>query len=96
MRKAILWILIALMALSGAACAENSVLVQPAQATAAVSAVPAENGMSAVRTASEVYMVIPSGAGEMLVRVPLNGGAPVSIKALSEKHNIPEETDNLQ
>lgn len=82
MRKVIIWVLAALMALSGIACAEEA-LVQPAHAavTASVSAattsVIALNGADAVRTASELYMVIPSLTGEMLVRVPFDGGAPV-------------------
>ncbi|MBQ3574942.1 MAG: hypothetical protein IJA26_04695 [Clostridia bacterium] len=76
MRKVIIWVLAALMALTGIACAE----VQPAQATATATAaanVTALNGMDAVRTANEVYIAIPSGTGEMLVRVPFDGSAPV-------------------
>lgn len=74
MRKVIIWVLAALMALTGIACAE----VQPAQATATAAAtVTALNGMDAVRTANEVYIAIPSGTGEMLVRVPFDGSAPV-------------------
>ncbi len=88
MRKAILWLLIAVMALCGVAAAETIDLVQPVEASAASTAEPsaapaailtAMNGMEAVRTANEVYMTIPSGAGEALVRVPLNGEAPVSM-----------------
>ena len=80
MRKALLWILAALMALSSIAYAEAD-LLQPVQAVASTApeaaAIAAENGMDAVRTTGELYMTIPSGAGEMLVRVPLGGGEPV-------------------
>ena len=48
MRKVLIWILAALMALSSIAYAETANLVQPAQTTAAVTGIAAENGMDAV------------------------------------------------
>ena len=76
MRKAILWLLIALMALQGLALAEPAVDAADPTATAAA-AVEAVNGLDAARTASEIYLVLPSGEGEMLVRLPLDGSQPV-------------------
>ena len=70
MRKAIAWLLIALMALQCAAFAEG---------TAASTAVTAVNGADAVRTASDIYLSVPAGEQEMLVRVPLGGGDPVCV-----------------
>lgn len=75
MRKAILWLLIALMALQGLALAEPAVNTASPTATAAT-AVEAVNGLDAARTASEIYLVLPSGEGEMLVRLPLDGSQP--------------------
>ena len=71
MRKAILWVLIALMALQGLALAETT--IDPVANTATIEAV---NGLDAVRTASEIYLVLPSGEGDMLVRLPLDGSQP--------------------
>ena len=71
MRKAILWVLIALMALQGLALAETT--VDPVTTTATIEAV---NGLDAARTASEIYLVLPSGEGDMLVRLPLDGSQP--------------------
>ena len=88
MRKVLIWILAALMALSGIAYAETANLVQPAQAAAASTGIAAENGMDAVRTAGELYMTIPTGAGEMLVRVPLNGGEPVRMDSADSIDNL--------
>ncbi|MDO5322446.1 MAG: SH3 domain-containing protein [Clostridia bacterium] len=72
MRKAILWLLIALMALQGLALAEPTV-----DAAAPNAAVEAVNGLDAARTASEIYLILPSGEGDMLVRLPLDGSQPV-------------------
>ena len=85
MRKAILWVLIALMALQGLALAEptsaDAATVESTAAPAAASteavASDATNGMDAARTTSEIYLILPSGEGEMLVRLPLDGGQPV-------------------
>ena len=71
MRKAILWVLIALMALQGLALAETT--IDPVAPTATIEAV---NGLDAARTASEIYLVLPSGEGDMLVRLPLDGSQP--------------------
>lgn len=76
MRKAILWMLIALMALQGIALAETTAATADPTA-AALAATDAANGLDAARTASEIYMILPSGEGEMLVRLPLDGGQPV-------------------
>ena len=76
MRKAILWLLIALMALQGLALAEPAVESAAPTATAAA-ALEAVNGLDAARTASEIYLILPSGEGEMLVRLPLDGSQPV-------------------
>ena len=75
MRKAILWVLIALMALQGLALAEPA--ADAAAPTAATVAVEAVNGLDAARTASEIYLILPSGEGDMLVRLPLDGTQPV-------------------
>ena len=75
MRKAILWVLIALMALQGLALAEPA--ADAAAPTAANVAVEAVNGLDAARTASEIYLILPSGEGDMLVRLPLDGTQPV-------------------
>ena len=71
MRKAIVWLLIALMALQGFVFAESAAPI------AAVS--PAVNGADAVRTATDVYLAVPSGDAQMLVRVPLGSGDPVCV-----------------
>ena len=76
MRKAILWLLIALMALQGLALAEPTVDAAAPTATANASA-EAVNGLDAARTASEIYLILPSGEGDMLVRLPLDGSQPV-------------------
>ena len=76
MRKAILWLLIALMALQGLALAEPTVDAATPTATANASA-EAVNGLDAARTASEIYLILPSGEGDMLVRLPLDGSQPV-------------------
>ena len=76
MRKAILWLLIALMALQGLALAEPTVDAAAPIATANASA-EAVNGLDAARTASEIYLILPSGEGDMLVRLPLDGSQPV-------------------
>ena len=76
MRKAILWLLIALMALQGLALAEPTVDAAAPIATANA-AVEAVNGLDAARTASEIYLILPSGEGDMLVRLPLDGSQPV-------------------
>ncbi|MGN0185909.1 MAG: SH3 domain-containing protein [Aristaeellaceae bacterium] len=76
MRKAILWLLIALMALQGLALAEPAVDAAATTATANASA-EAVNGLDAARTASEIYLILPSGEGDMLVRLPLDGSQPV-------------------
>ena len=76
MRKAILWLLIALMALQGLALAEPAVESAAPTATAAA-ALEAVNGLDAARTASEIYLILPSGEGDMLVRLPLDGSQPV-------------------
>lgn len=76
MRKAILWLLIALMALQGLAHAEPTVDAAAPTATANASA-EAVNGLDAARTASEIYLILPSGEGDMLVRLPLDGSQPV-------------------
>ena len=68
MRKLMIWVLVALMALSGFAFAESE--------SVAASAV---NGSDAVRTTTELFFVIPDGARQMLVRVPLDGGDPVCV-----------------
>ena len=65
MRKAILWVLIALMALQGFAFAEP------------VANAAAMNGMGAVRAADGLYLEIPYSAGEMLVKLPNDGSAPL-------------------
>ena len=70
MRKAIAWLMIVLMALQCVAFAESS---------AATVASTAVNGAEAVRTATDIYMAVPSGDREMLVRVPLNGGDPICV-----------------
>ena len=67
MRKLMIWVLIALMALSGFAFAES---------TAATVSV---NGGDAVRTVSDIYLAIPDGARQMLVRVPVDGGDPICV-----------------
>jgi len=69
MRKFITWVLIALMALQCVAFAENS----------AATAVSAVNGGDMVRTTTDIYMAIPSGEREMLVRIPLAGGDPICV-----------------
>ena len=71
MRKAIIWVLIALMALQSLCLAEA---IAPAAATVA-----AVNGMDAVRTASDVYLAVPAGDQQMLVRVPLGGGEAICV-----------------
>ena len=76
MRKAILWLLIALMALQGLALAEPTVDAAAPTATANASA-EAVNGLDAARTASEIYLILPSGEDDMLVRLPLDGSQPV-------------------
>ena len=76
MRKAILWLLIALMALQGLALAEPTVDAAAPIATANASA-EAVNGLDAARTASEIYLILPSGEDDMLVRLPLDGSQPV-------------------
>ena len=76
MRKAILWLLIALMALQGLALAEPTVDAATPTATANASA-EAVNGLDAARTASEIYLILPSGEGDTLVRLPLDGSQPV-------------------
>ncbi len=72
MRKAILWVLLALMVFQGLALAETT--VEPLETTTAIEAV---NGLDAARTASEIYLILPSGEGDMLVRLPLDGSQPV-------------------
>lgn len=76
MRKAILWLLIALMALQGLALAEPAADAAAPTATVAAAA-EAVNGLDAARTASEIYLILPSGEGDMLVRLPLDGSQPV-------------------
>jgi len=68
MRKVITWLLIALMALQCAAFAENS-----------GTAVAAVNSGDMVRTTTDIYMAIPAGEREMLVRIPLAGGDPICV-----------------
>lgn len=68
MRKVITWLLIALMALQCVAFAENS--------EAAIAAV---NSGDMVRTMTDIYMAIPDGEREMLVRIPLAGGDPICV-----------------
>lgn len=69
MRKVITWLLIALMALQCVAFAETS----------ANTAATAVNGGDMVRTATDIYMAIPAGEREMLVRIPLAGGDPICV-----------------
>lgn len=69
MRKVITWLLIALMALQCVAFAENS----------ANTAATAVNGGDMVRTTTDIYMAIPAGEREMLVRIPLAGGDPICV-----------------
>ncbi|MBP3652756.1 MAG: SH3 domain-containing protein [Clostridia bacterium] len=69
MRKLITWLLIALMALQCVAFAETS----------ANTVATAVNGGDMVRTATDIYMAIPAGEREMLVRIPLAGGDPVCV-----------------
>lgn len=71
MRKALIWVMIALMALQCFAFAESIV-----PATAASTAI---NSADAVRTAADVYLAVPAGDGQMLVRVPLGGGDAVCV-----------------
>ena len=71
MRKAILWVLIALLALSAAALAETV----PAAALET-----SLNSYGAVRTATDLYCAIPAAdSGEMLVRLPLGGGDAICV-----------------
>lgn len=70
MRKVITWLLVALMALQCVAFAE---------APATTAAVTAVNGGDMVRTNADIYMAIPSGEREMLVRIPLAGGDPICV-----------------
>jgi len=58
MRKFMLWILLALMVLAGAAYAEETAVAY------------ALNGFSAARTDHEIYMPVDAAAGEMLLRIP--------------------------
>ena len=68
MRKLMIWLLVALMALSGFAFAEST-----------DAAGVAINGEDAVRTETELYFAIPDGTRQMLVRVPLDGGDPICV-----------------
>jgi len=67
MRKFMLWILLALMVLAGAAYAEETAVAY------------ALNGFSAARTDHEIYMPVDAAAGEMLLRIPADGSQPVCI-----------------
>ena len=75
MRKLLIWLLAALMAL---AC------VCPAMAENA----NAVNGSDAVNTGSDLYIAVPADGGEALVRVPLNGGTPVCVDRGGEISDI--------
>ena len=66
MRKLMIWLLVALMALSGFAFAEST-------GAGVVSA----NGGDAVRVGTDLYFAIPDGERQMLVRVPTGGGDPI-------------------
>lgn len=70
MRRAIAWLLIALIALQCVAFAENTVT------TTTLTAV---NGQEAVSTTSDIYLTIPAGQQQMLVRVSLSGADPVCV-----------------
>lgn len=71
MRKLMAWILVALMALSAFAFAEAPTV--PSDAALAV------NGTGAVRVGTDLYLVIPNGIRQMLVRVPTGGGDPACV-----------------
>ena len=68
MRKLLIWFLAALLALSGFTFAEGL-----------SAAVDTFNGGDAVRTLTDLYLSIPDGERQMLVRVPVGGGDPVCV-----------------
>ena len=68
MRKLMIWFLAALLALSGFTFAEGL-----------SAAVDTFNGGDAVRTLTDLYLPIPDGERQMLVRVPVGGGDPVCV-----------------
>ena len=80
MRRFLIWLLIALMALQCAAFAETS------ESNVISTAV---NGADAVRTTTDLYFAIPSGEGQMLVRLPLTaGGTPICVDRADDFENL--------
>ena len=75
MRKLLIWLLAALMAL---ACLCPAI----AETTDAV------NGSDAVNTGSDLYIAVPADGGMALVRVPLSGGSPVCVDRGGEISDI--------
>ena len=68
MRKLIAWILFVISLLQCVAFAETATLQLDAQQITSI------NHRTAVRTEQEVYLVLPANDGEILVRIPLDGG----------------------
>ncbi len=80
MRKLIIWLLMALMALPCAALAETT------DSNVISTAI---NGGDAVRTTTDVYFAIPSGDRQMLVRLPLTaGGTPICVDRADSFENL--------